>query len=469
MGDSARAERLEAGEAAFDAWVANLGGFTGARFRALHNEALEFAGPGGYSAYLDMARAVDEEHAAGAGEWLAAETELANARSAREAEAAAAAALRRATEIRLAAAALRDDPRLPALSSGSRAASEPRVVDLVGPHGYIHGWIFVGIPGPGDEVFHPRHGHGTVTSASGNHVTVSFDAGHPQTFPIRAHQGPGHFEQMTDEELGRELDASMAGRFQGSRFRAAAGELDRRDQRAKTARVGALYAEHPKTEADRNRVYQSLVDEGEDPAGAWAHAHGSDMETMQRQAATQQLRDQGFKGASFDALARDAFRQEIQRRHVAAEAATNGYMLNPLGKRAGIDERSLFTGPESRARKYASPELKEWWDQNGRPTAADFKASLLGRAVSAGPAGGDFYASVARNDLGSVVELSTRAARLAPAAPGNPDFGTGPDPVGAEVALELRAALGLARRLPGQYRASLPPVADLARTIGLRS
>jgi hypothetical protein len=35
-------------------------------------------------------------------------------------------------------------------------------------------------------------------------------------------------------------------------------------------------------------------------------------------------------------------------------------MLSPAGKKADIDPWSLFTGPESRARKYASPELKEW-------------------------------------------------------------------------------------------------------------
>lgn len=73
--------------------------------------------------------------------------------------------------------------------------------------------------------------------------------------------------------------------------------------------------------------------------------------------------------------ARDRRRRESQEHHdevyrqwLQAEAVTNGYMLNAAGKEAGIDERSLFTGPASRVRKYASPELREWFERHGRPT-----------------------------------------------------------------------------------------------------
>lgn len=98
-------------EADLDAWVASMGGFTSGRFGALHAEALEFAGPGGYGDYLDMARALDEAHAANAGKALAAGVELANARSAQaatmRAEAAAAEVLERSTAIQLAMEELR--------------------------------------------------------------------------------------------------------------------------------------------------------------------------------------------------------------------------------------------------------------------------------------------------------------------------------------------------------------------------
>jgi hypothetical protein len=38
----------------------------------------------------------------------------------------------------------------------------------------------------------------------------------------------------------------------------------------------------------------------------------------------------------------------------------------------------------------------------------------------------------------------------------------------AEIGLRLRAAMGLAGKPPTEYEASMPPVGDLARTIGLR-
>ena len=60
----------------------------------------------------------------------------------------------------------------------------------VGPHGYIHGWIFVGVPAVGARVEHPQHGHGTVTGHNGMHATVTFDkTGAVHTFP--AHTGVG--------------------------------------------------------------------------------------------------------------------------------------------------------------------------------------------------------------------------------------------------------------------------------------
>ncbi len=77
--------------------------------------------------------------------------------------------------------------------------------------------------------------------------------------------------------------------------------------------------------------------------------------------------------------ASDEHRDEVYRQWLAAEAATNGNMLNKEGKRAGIDERTLFTGPESRVRKYASPELFEWFESHPRPTRASFLGSARER------------------------------------------------------------------------------------------
>jgi hypothetical protein len=61
---------------------------------------------------------------------------------------------------------------------------------------------------------------------------------------------------------------------------------------------------------------------------------------------------------------------ERERLYVEAEAAIKGYMLNRRGREAGIDPRTLFTGPESRARKYASEELFGHRETHARPTEA---------------------------------------------------------------------------------------------------
>lgn len=88
------------------------------------------------------------------------------------------------------------------------------------------------------------------------------------------------------------------------------------------------------------------------------------------------------------------YRDEVYRNWLMAEAETNGYMLNKAGKAAGIDERSLFTGPESRVAKYASRELLDFFDAHPRPTrasylgsAAERRAHLAGRRIGTSRAG----------------------------------------------------------------------------------
>jgi hypothetical protein len=71
----------------------------------------------------------------------------------------------------------------------------PSVIELVGPKGYIHGWIFVGAPGLGAHVVHPQLGHGTVTGHNGSHATVSFAKGGTHSFEARPGKGTGHLAQ----------------------------------------------------------------------------------------------------------------------------------------------------------------------------------------------------------------------------------------------------------------------------------
>jgi hypothetical protein len=80
------------------------------------------------------------------------------------------------------------------------------------------------------------------------------------------------------------------------------------------------------------------------------------------------------EAVAYGAYARRLEREEaVEHAYVTAERATRGYMLNCKGMAWGINPRSLFTGSEERARRYASEELLEHWQMHGRPTAAMFR------------------------------------------------------------------------------------------------
>jgi hypothetical protein len=97
-------------------------------------------------------------------------------------------------------------------------------------------------------------------------------------------------------------------------------------------------------------------------------------DTMQRNAAARQQRARERRET-----ANQEYRDEVYRQWLMAEAQTRGVMLNKAGQRAGVDERSLFTGNEARVRKYASPELIEYFEQHPRPTRASWFGSARSR------------------------------------------------------------------------------------------
>lgn len=70
---------------------------------------------------------------------------------------------------------------------------------------------------------------------------------------------------------------------------------------------------------------------------------------------------------------RQEFDAVVDAHYLAAEAATNGYMLNRLGQEKRIDPFTLLTGPQARALKYASEELIAFWAQHPRPDLARFE------------------------------------------------------------------------------------------------
>ncbi|UPL13040.1 hypothetical protein [Microbacterium galbinum] len=70
---------------------------------------------------------------------------------------------------------------------------------------------------------------------------------------------------------------------------------------------------------------------------------------------------------------RAEYDETLYTQYEAAEAATNGAMLNARGREKGIDPFSLFMGNETRALAYASEELVEHWAEHPRITFAKFE------------------------------------------------------------------------------------------------
>ena len=67
----------------------------------------------------------------------------------------------------------------------------------------------------------------------------------------------------------------------------------------------------------------------------------------------------------------------LEEAYIKAEVECNGVLVNELGISQYISGWSLFTGQWTRAKKYASEELLEFWQQNPRKTMTEFEQEWL--------------------------------------------------------------------------------------------
>lgn len=199
---------------------------------------------------------------------------------------------------------------------------------------------------------------------------------------------------MTDDDLDGAMQDAIIREDFGYLDRLG-DETDRRD----TARAKA----QRRADTDRIRRQQradamldrmgALIDEGVDEAEAYGEVYGRSPDEFRRKEAIRVLREQGYDGKGFDALARASFREHLSQAFYQAEDDTRGTMLNRKTESANatasarrgktIDPQDLFEGNEATARRYASDELRAWWDANGRPTFPEWKAQLLNDPAAA--------------------------------------------------------------------------------------
>ncbi|TYK47164.1 phage minor capsid protein [Actinomadura decatromicini] len=186
---------------------------------------------------------------------------------------------------------------------------------------------------------------------------------------------------LPDDDLERRMLEALE--RDPDEFERLAKEVDRRDveRRAAEARRAAN-----RERAERRREQQAeeraermeeLLGAGVPEEEAIEEVYGISIATQRRRRAIDDLRAEGFTGRGFEDLARASYKDHVHRQWLAAERATRGALLNRAGEARGIDPGRLFSGPEATARKWASDELKAWWDQHGRMTFAEWKAQLL--------------------------------------------------------------------------------------------
>jgi hypothetical protein len=122
-----------------------------------------------------------------------------------------------------------------------------------------------------------------------------------------------------------------------------------------------------------------LVGQGRDPRSAYAEVYDLDEDQLTREDLASRVDQERMPGETRERAVRRLYEETVRIAYLQAEQATNGHMLSPAGRAAGINVESLFSGPRARARKYASEELKRWWEVHPRQTYTEFRAMMLGR------------------------------------------------------------------------------------------
>lgn len=181
-------------------------------------------------------------------------------------------------------------------------------------------------------------------------------------------------EKMNDQELVDLFEhESRKEVINAERIQFIYDVMGRREQATEEENARRAEAEAPLyEEVDR------LVEGGMDPRQAYAQAFNLDPEQVEQEDLRRQLDRFRAPGVTREQQVKTLYKEQVAIAYVQAEAETNGHMLNPAGRAAGIDPFTLFTGPRARAEKYASDELKDFWDAHGRTTYTEFRGQMLG-------------------------------------------------------------------------------------------
>lgn len=255
----------------------------------------------------------------------------------------------------------------PAAAGGALALASANGHHIPGtPYDWRHGWIPLNVA---TALLHGKKAHAEK---------------------LRADAGKHDLElrRMSDDDIEQGMQDAIAREDYGHLDRLSA-ESDRREAavRAKNAAADAARIRREQEANDKLDEMGRLIEGGMSEADAHVSVYGGSRDDYARKQAVSALRAQGYQGKSFDELSRRSFQDHLDAHYDRAEADTRGVLLSRDAEahnarqaaRRGklIDPRALFHTNEATARKHASRELRDWWDENGRPTLEKWRAELL--------------------------------------------------------------------------------------------
>jgi hypothetical protein len=189
----------------------------------------------------------------------------------------------------------------------------------------------------------------------------------------RKHRLPSNLSKVSDDRLYELWSAHAA---DPSAVKRITGEITARKRDSDRAGHTVLldWSEHGTDKAAQQRITKSVAS-GKGLVDSYADAYAvADLAQAQRVSLVDLERRAGESR-------RDAVRRSYAEftllRYLDAERATRGHVLTADAQARGVDPVSLFSGPSSRARKYASEDLKRWWADNPRLTYTEFAAQVL--------------------------------------------------------------------------------------------
>lgn len=206
--------------------------------------------------------------------------------------------------------------------------------------------------------------------------------------PFRGRLDDKRPDQLTDDELDEAMAAAIAAEDLDL-FGVLGDESDKREEarerrEARNARARERRAEEAaRREEQQAARMEELIAAGWSDEEAVAEAYGTTVEKLRRDEARARLIGNGYVG-TWQQMTRAAYDDAIREEWVRAENENRGHLFKP-GTPARVTVVALFKGPEAYARRWASDELKEWWDVNGRLTYAQFVDQLVnqtGRSAS---------------------------------------------------------------------------------------